>query len=114
MTINPDLYRAILAMDAYNRGYNAGIGELGGLNSFIGTAKIIETSSALGAGVDESASFYAVAYDWNGQTVISYRGTDNLAGGYLGLLTGDFFNADVWNGYGIGAGFTDGAQAKLA
>ncbi len=22
---NPDLFRAILAMDAYNRGYNAGI-----------------------------------------------------------------------------------------
>jgi hypothetical protein len=25
-----------------------------------------------------AAGFYAIAYNWNGETVISYRGTDRL------------------------------------
>jgi hypothetical protein len=33
MTISPELFRAILSMDAYNRGYDEGIASLGGLGT---------------------------------------------------------------------------------
>ena len=33
MAISEDLFRAVLAMDAYNRGYDEGIGGLGGLGT---------------------------------------------------------------------------------
>lgn len=33
MTITDDLFRAILAMDAYNRGYRPGIMDLGGVGT---------------------------------------------------------------------------------
>jgi hypothetical protein len=32
-SISPDLFMAILSMDSYNRGYNAGIGGIDGLGS---------------------------------------------------------------------------------
>ena len=48
-----------------------------------------------------NAGFYAIAYDWNGETVISFRGTD-------GLLI------DALNGYGLGAGFATSPQGDLA
>ena len=74
---------AILAMDAYNRGYNAGIGNNSvglGVSGAIGNATIGATSLNLGqtGGVrnDQAASFFAISYNWNGQTIISYRGTD--------------------------------------
>ena len=79
-TDNTDLFRAILAMDAYNRGYNAGIGApnlgLGGSGTRIGLAIVGDNSSVLGAGRDQAASFFAQAYTLGGQTVISYRGMD--------------------------------------
>ena len=65
------LMQAILAMDAYNQGYNKGInhGELQ-----IGTAAV----NSLPTGYDDSewqaAGFYAVAYNYDGATIISYRG----------------------------------------
>jgi hypothetical protein len=86
MSISNELMLAILAMDAYNRGYNAGIGPkdigLGLAGSQIGnaTVNVIE-----GGTVAEAASFFAISYSYNGQTVISYRGTDT-------------FLADPWNG----------------
>ncbi len=30
------------------------------------------------ARLDIPADFYAIAYEWGGETIISYRGTDNL------------------------------------
>jgi hypothetical protein len=74
---NPDLFRAILAMDAYNRGYNAGMGDpisgLGGTRIGIATLR----NEALPVG-SETASFFAKAYQLdNGPTIISYRGTDD-------------------------------------
>jgi ribosome modulation factor len=75
---NPDLFRAILAMDAYNRGYNAGIGapETGLAGTQIGLASIGTASSSALNSAERNASFYAQSYTLNGKTVISYRGTD--------------------------------------
>lgn len=77
--MNKHFFTSLLAMDVYNRGYNAGVGGLPE-NGQIGTASATINSSILldsnGLRVDISQGFYAIAYDWNGQTVISYRGTD--------------------------------------
>lgn len=83
--MNRDLFLAIIAMDAYNRGYGAG---LSGLNAFgsIGKATIRNDSFILGGTLerrlDERAGFYAIAYDVSqvaglSGTVISFRGTDS-------------------------------------
>ena len=81
MTISPELFTAILSMDSYNRGYDAGIAGLGESGQ-IGNATIL---TRVDSGISneqhlewQAAGFYAVAYQWNGETVISYRGTDNL------------------------------------
>ena len=74
------LFNAILAMDSYNRGYNAGItfdalsDEIG---TKIGSATIYDT---LGSTLAESVGFYAIAYSYNGETIISYRGTNDDPG----------------------------------
>lgn len=68
-----DLFLAILSMDAYNRGYDAGIDGLGSAGSKVGLAEIIDADLPIGS---VEAGFYASAYDLSGQTVISYRGTD--------------------------------------
>lgn len=76
MSISSDLFLAILAMDSYNRGYNAGLGDpvTGLTGTQIGTATR-RTDIDLPAG-SEAASFFAQAYTLgSGQTVISYRGT---------------------------------------
>ncbi len=75
--MNRDVFLSILAMDAYQRGYSPGISQMQG--SAIGTAVIRRDSSVLirdGERLDQPVGFYAVSYDWNGETVISYRGTD--------------------------------------
>ena len=68
MAISSELMYAILAMDAYNRGYNPAI-VLGGTN--IGTATI--GSDELLPEGSEAAGFYAVAYAWNGDTIMASR-----------------------------------------
>ena len=72
MAISKDLFLAILAMDSYNRGYNAGIGPIGvglGLTGQIGNATIGINSNALDQpGLidrDQAASFYAQSYSLN-------------------------------------------------
>ena len=91
-----DLFLAILAMDAYNRNYSEGLllPETDGL----GTAQIIGDSEILrgddGSRLDQQSNFYAIAYEWNGETIISYRGTDNPL-------------EDANTGYGLGAGYPD-------
>ncbi len=95
MTVSPTLMQAILAMDSYNRGYNEGIAGLGGVGSQIGNAVISQQSNVLEGSDEIEAGFYAVAYNYDGGTVISYRGTDNL-----NIFFG--FN-DIWNGWGVGA-----------
>jgi len=103
--MNRDVFLSILALDAYNRGLGAGIAGLPAVSGStkIGTATIqIQSSSAAAA----AAGFHAVSYSWNGQTVISYRGTDTSSLGALG--------ADVWNGWTAGAGFATASQVGLA
>lgn len=104
MSISNDLFMSILSMDAYNREYDAGI-VLGG--SKVGDAEIKdhEASGLTPAEYEawQAAGFYAVAYDWNDQTVISYRGTN-----------ADMLLQDALNGYGLGAGYPFNDQAWLA
>jgi fermentation-respiration switch protein FrsA (DUF1100 family) len=95
MAISDDLFLAILAMDSYNRGYNSGLGnpETGLDGGQVGGATILDQID-LPQG-SRSAGFYAIVYEWNGTTVISYRGTDS-------------FPVDRPTGYGIGLGFPAG------
>lgn len=74
MTVSKDLYLAILALDAYNRGYDPGMVVSG---DRIGSARIATDSSIrLGEESTKAAGFYAIAYDdpTYGK-IISYRGT---------------------------------------
>jgi Protein of unknown function (DUF2974) len=102
MTISNELMAAILSMDSYNRGYDAGIDNLGGVGASLGNWLISTDSETVLETKDrgKAASFYAVAYHYNGETIISYRGTDGL--GDLG--------ADL----SIGLGNPNSAQAYLA
>ena len=91
--MNRDLFLAILAMDAYNRGYAQGIAELDDFGS-IGKATVAQQSNTRPDSAEFQSNFYAVAYDWNGEKVISYRGTDDLI-------------KDANTGYALGGGSTD-------
>ncbi len=105
MSISTDLTYAILAMDAYNRGYEAGLSDTGQTNDPDGLGEVgsiggVEILNRTTFGVDsnkldewKAAGFYAIAYEVDGQTVISYRGTDD-------------FVTDVPNGYWVGASLT--------
>jgi Ca2+-binding RTX toxin-like protein len=81
--MNDDLFKAILSMDAYNRGYNARINFGTNLSSdpdssgsfSIGNATFLNDSGKLlGA---KTAGFYAIAYNYKDETIISFRGTDS-------------------------------------
>ena len=99
-----DLFLSILALDAYNRGYKPGLlGLSEAPGTQIGTATITKTTRDINADV----SFYASAYNWNGETVISYRGTrfDGALGPDLG---------DVMSGWTLSAGYASVAQPQLA
>ena len=91
MTMSPDLFKAILALDSYNRGYYQGINGLGSPGTSIGTAEFSQ-QSLIESGSDEfRASFYAAAYTLNsGEIVISYRGTDSLSDAPSWLAGGGF------------------------
>jgi hypothetical protein len=63
MTISDDLFRAILAMDAYNRGYNAGIdfgANADAIDTQIGNATISARTTPNDTAA-QAASFYALA-----------------------------------------------------
>lgn len=121
MTINSNLMKAILAMDAYNRGYGAGIDTLPSStngSARIGNATIVATSSSLvdsngNPNIDDNIGFYAIAYDLDGvaggEKVISYRGTDDFDGP-ADLLT----SKDVFHGWSLGAGNTASEQGRMA
>lgn len=101
--MNNKLFNAILSMDAYNRGYNPGI-ELhlpaATVNQHIGNATIIRQSDFTAGTQGYNSSFYALAYDYNGQTIVSYRGTDDP----IGTITSSFFGSDIWDGWFLGGG----------
>jgi Ca2+-binding RTX toxin-like protein len=95
MAIDDDVFRAILAMDSYNR-REAGL-KLSG--NAIGDATIGHDS------VDESVTgggFFAQSYVWKGQVIVSYRGTD------------DYYIGDAVNGWGTGLGDFSSSQAQKA
>ncbi len=108
MTISADLFQAILAMDAYNRGYAEGLVVPG---NNIGTVKLDLQSDTTLNEAARNASFFAQSYVIDqpgiaglsvGQKIISYRGTDD-------------FILDPLYGWTIGAlGSYNAAQAILA
>jgi hypothetical protein len=108
MPISPELFKAILAMDSYNRGINAGLNlsAQGVSGDRIGNA-ILKNDVLLPAGSDV-AGFFAQAYNWNGTTVISYRGTDNP-----GFFASENGPSDILNGWLSGVGVPT-SQISLA
>ncbi len=113
------LMTAILAMDAYNRGYNQGIyTSPDGLH--VGATQIGDATFKL-AKPDPNNGFYAASYTWNGKTIISYRGTDNINFDFkfdpktgIVLPVDQFKGAtDVYTGWVSGAGLK-GAQVNDA
>jgi hypothetical protein len=78
MTNSPELTYAIISLDSYNRGYDEGVSDLGGIGSMVGNYVIVDQSAIGPLTPEVAASFYAVAYkDSSGNIVISYRSTDN-------------------------------------
>lgn len=73
--MNSDLFFAILSMDSYNRGYRPGVGQLDEAG-IIGKATLLAANEAQKAGW-EAAGFYAIAYEWQGEIIIAYRGSDD-------------------------------------
>ncbi|WP_298309265.1 tandem-95 repeat protein, partial [uncultured Erythrobacter sp.] len=112
-----EVFLSLLALDSYNRGYGQNVeldarvrpANLGNINSRIGDALVASQSNITAGSVAREAGFYAIAYDWNGETVISYRGTNFDTGDSIV----DFFDSplvqDIWNGWTLGAGFQAGA-----
>jgi hypothetical protein len=84
MTISSELMTALLSMDSYNRGNGEGISGLGGLGAQTGNAVLTAQSATAIKSAEVAASFYASAYTWNGQAVISYRGTNTDSMSSLG------------------------------
>jgi hypothetical protein len=95
MSISNNVFLSILAMDAYNRSYNVGIDLTG---TQIGTASL---GTAKGDAAAQEISFYAQSYTWGGQTVIAYRGTDDMI-------------LDPLYGWRLGAGYPETPQADMA
>jgi hypothetical protein len=94
VTSTTDLMLAILALDSYDRGNDPLLNVSG---NQVGDATILPVRQPAN---EESVGFYASAYDWNGEVVISYRGT-NL----------DYFAQDLSNGFSVAVGSAFGPQA---
>ncbi|MCJ2163449.1 MULTISPECIES: calcium-binding protein [unclassified Pseudodesulfovibrio] len=92
MAFNDVVMRAILALDAYNRGTDAKV-KVDGYQ--IGNAALGLNSN----NYSYPSGFFAQSYDLNGTTIISYRGTDS------------FF--DIFSGWPTGVGDADTSQATL-
>ena len=61
-----DLFLSILALDAYNQGYSAGTN---GEGTDVGSATFLKEEIGQSA---QNNGFYGIAYDWNGETIISF------------------------------------------
>ena len=94
----------ILSMDSYCRGYNHYVNDLQITpGTQIGDATIVATSGGIN---DKSVTdgyfadgFYGVAYSFNNNIVISYRGTDSVLGSDVAG------GSDAVYGWTVGAGF---------
>src|SRR3954468_20211656 len=108
--MDDNLFKAILAMDSYNRGYKEGVKLEDGsavVGTILGNVTIIQQRGFRLDDPDVIAGFYAVAYQDNttDEITVSYRGTDedfNLTG------------LDFQNGYGVGTGHADTLQSRMA
>lgn len=100
--MNDDLMKALLSLDAYNRGYNPAVTfgndpnnseAINGVTQ-LGTATVFRSNNSTDA---QNASFYAIAYEYNQKVIVSYRGTDNLSikgGDIPAFFTGGGFDTD--------------------
>lgn len=72
--MNRDVFLSLLALDSYNRGFGSQLNRLSESGG-IGKATIRAFQPREQDGWEESG-FYAIAYEWNNETVISFRGTN--------------------------------------
>ena len=81
MPTDRGVFLSLLALDSYNRGYGANVA---GLETptldrngdpvediRLGNARIMSDSVSVLGPAAEDAGFYAIAYEWNGETIIS-------------------------------------------
>ncbi|HEX8061745.1 MAG TPA: calcium-binding protein, partial [Allosphingosinicella sp.] len=119
MTASRELTLAILALDSYNREYERNVKVTG---TSLGNADLLEREAFNISDTTfeawKAAGFYASVYDMtgvadfaDGETVISYRGTN------FSFTLLSFFNSPFWHdasrGWSVGGGFI-GGQAALA
>jgi Lipase (class 3) len=109
--MNREVFLSILAMDSYQRGYAPGISGVTG--DGIGNATLLTDSSSqsnygLTLASTSAVGFFAQAYTWEGQTVISYRGTDFDVG------RGTQFVRDFIFGWSTFTGLWKASQFPLA
>ncbi len=79
--MNRDVFLSLLALDSYNRGYGPNVllntsDSTSGQNEvdrLIGSATITAHNISPAA---QAAGFYAIAYNWNSETIISLSGTN--------------------------------------
>lgn len=79
-SLNADLMSAILAMDSYNRGYDQNIilkDDGFSVGNKIGNFTLTTESDVLNGSSGVNIGFYAAAYTYNNDTIISYRGTND-------------------------------------
>lgn len=110
--MNREVFLSLLALDSYNREYGANV-EIAG--SSLGSARILDREAF---GIDDNvyaawqaAGFYGVAYEWNGQTVISYRGTNFEFASAAEFINSPLYN-DVFGGWTLGGGFSPTSQGQ--
>lgn len=126
-----DLMLAILAMDTYHRGYAPGVLAIGG--SSVGEAALLADSAILDEAdnrdVAQAIGFYAQAYQYQGETIIAFRGTDDITTTSFACIIVDILGTpfpeitgpilgpgspDLAYGFGTGAGHPLSSQAEMA
>ena len=78
----------------------------------IGNAMIAKNSSDVFQNADKPIGFYALAYNYNGEKIISYRGTDDVDG-FMDMIPLPY-NKDVYHGWSLGSGNIESEQAHMA